>query len=181
MFPGGPCCLFAIAYLFARTTSRLHCLRFPHPPLTDAFGPVPYFPRRQNSPKKRHPKNDWFLIKKSLKNHTFGSSERLPPLSGVLPTNNSTRPPIRKPQPIHSDFFFLLAAFAIAFFWEDCTCMHCIANQTGFRGSVVAWLVVLAKRWLASTARALPPLSLSCTTASQAGFRGSLWLGSPRW
>ena len=40
-----------------------------------------------------------FLIKKSLKNHTFGSSERLPPLSGVLPTKKSTHPPIRKPPP----------------------------------------------------------------------------------
>ena len=52
------------------------------------------------------------------------------------PQIKARTPPIRKPQPIHSDLFFLLAAFAIAFFWEDCTCMHCIANQTGFRGSV---------------------------------------------
>ena len=49
--------------------------------------------------KKSIPERINFLIKKSLKNHTFGSSERLPPLSGVLPTNNSTHPPIRKPPP----------------------------------------------------------------------------------
>ena len=49
--------------------------------------------------KKSIPERINFLIKKSLKNHTFGSSERLPPLSGALPTNNSTHPPIRKPPP----------------------------------------------------------------------------------
>ena len=50
-----------------------------------------------------------------------------------------------------------------------------------FQRFLVAWLIMLAQRWLASTSRAVPPLSPSCTTANQAGFRGSLWLGSSRW
>ena len=40
---------------------------------------------------------------------------------------------------------------------------------------------MLAKKWLASTARAVLPLSPSCTIANQTGSRGSLWLGSWCW
>ena len=55
--------------------------------------------------KKGIPKRINLLIKKSLKNHTFGSSERIPLLSAVLPTNKNTHPPIRKPPPSQANFF----------------------------------------------------------------------------
>ena len=56
--------------------------------------------------KKTHPPNDRFLIKFQLKNAVFGSSERLPPLSGVPPTNKRTPPPISKPQPAAMNFLY---------------------------------------------------------------------------
>ena len=51
----------------------------------------------------------------------------LPTLSGVLPTNKNIPPPIRKPQPIYSDLFLLLAAFALAFFLQGLD-QDCIAS-----------------------------------------------------
>ena len=72
--------------------------------------------------------NDRFLFKKNLFKHdAFGSSERLPPFSGVLPTNKNTYPPVRKPPPIHPDVCFLLAAFAIPFFLQGLD-QDCIAS-----------------------------------------------------
>ena len=47
--------------------------------------------------KRTHPPNDRFLIKIELKNAVFGSSERLPPLSGVPPTNKRTPPQLVNP------------------------------------------------------------------------------------
>ena len=55
--------------------------------------------------KKHHLPNDRFLIKILLKNDVFGSSERLPPLSAVPPTNKKTHPPISKPHPATKSFF----------------------------------------------------------------------------
>ena len=55
--------------------------------------------------KKNHLPNDQFLIKILLKNDVFGSSERLPPLSAVPPTNKTTHPPISKPHPATKSFF----------------------------------------------------------------------------
>ena len=49
--------------------------------------------------KKNHFPNDRFLSKNLLQNDVFGSSERLPPLSAVPPTNKKTHPPISKPHP----------------------------------------------------------------------------------
>ena len=54
---------------------------------------------------KNHLPNDQFLIKILLKNDVFGSSERLPPLSAVPPTNKTTHPPISKPHPATKSFF----------------------------------------------------------------------------
>ena len=51
----------------------------------------------------------------------------LPTLSGVLPTNKNIPPPIRKPQPIYSDLFLLLAAFALVFFLQGLD-QDCIAS-----------------------------------------------------
>ena len=76
--------------------------------------------------KKSIPKRINFLIKKSLKNETFGSSERLPLLSGVLPTNKNTYPPIRKPPPSEANFF-LGCLFAIAFLFARTTSRFKIA------------------------------------------------------
>ena len=45
-----------------------------------------------------------------LKNAVFGSSERLPPLSGVPPTNKRTPPPISKTQPAAVIFFGMRAS-----------------------------------------------------------------------
>ena len=47
------------------------------------------------------------------KNAVFGSSERLPPLSGVPPTNKRTPPPISKPQPAARSFFVCVLQIAI--------------------------------------------------------------------
>ena len=76
--------------------------------------------------KKSIPERINFLIKKSLKNHTFGSSERLPPLSGAVPTNKNTHPPIRKPPPSQANFF-LGCLFAIAFLFARTTSRFKIA------------------------------------------------------
>ena len=80
----------------ATATSTLHCLMFPHPPPRDVFGPSVTF-QDAKTEKKHHLPNDRFLIKILLKNDVFGSSERLPPLSAVPPTNKKTHPPISKP------------------------------------------------------------------------------------
>ena len=83
-----------------------HCLIFPHPPrkyntlLQCASFKTPKLE------KKTHPPNDRFLIKTQLKNAVSGSSERLPPLSGVTTTNKRTPPPISKPQPAAMTFLY---------------------------------------------------------------------------
>ena len=82
----------------------LHCQMFPHPPPRGVFGPSVKF-QDAKTKKKNHPPNDWFLIKNLLKNDVFGSSERLPPLSAVPPTNKKTHPPISKPHPATKSFF----------------------------------------------------------------------------
>ena len=88
----------------ATATSTLHCRMFPHPPPRDVFGPSVTF-QDAKTEKKHHLPNDRFLIKILLKNDVFGSSERLPPLSAVPPTNKKTHPPISKPHPATKSFF----------------------------------------------------------------------------
>ena len=61
--------------------------------------------KRPKQKKKNHFPNDRFLIKILLQNDVFGSSERLPPLSAVPPTNKKTHPPISKPHPATQIFF----------------------------------------------------------------------------
>ena len=89
--------LMCKCFVFSATaTSTLHCLMFLHPPPRGVFGPSVKF-QDAKTEKKDHLPNDRFLIKIFLKNDVFGSSERLPPLSAVPPTNKKTHPPISKP------------------------------------------------------------------------------------
>ena len=112
----------------ATATSTLHCLMFPHQPPRGVFGPSVKF-QDAKTEKKHHLPNDRFLIKILLKNDVFGSSERLPPLSAVPPTNKKTHPPISKPHPATKNFFHH------AFLMCNCFCFsatatlhqHCIA------------------------------------------------------
>ena len=131
---------------FATATSTLHCQMFPHQPpsmflvhLLNFMTPKPE--------KKKHFPNDRFLIKILLKNYDFGSSERLPPLSAVPPTNKKTHPPISKPHPAKKSFFppcfshvQVLCFFAnsyinIAFAW--CFLIHlpgmCLVHLLNFK------------------------------------------------
>ena len=88
----------------ATATSTLHCLMFPHPPPRDVFGPSVKF-QDAKTEKKHHLPNDGFLIKFFIEKWCFLSSERLPPLSAVPPTNKKTHPPISKPHPATKSFF----------------------------------------------------------------------------
>ena len=94
----------------ATATSTLHCQMFPHPPPRDVFGPSVKF-QDAKTEKINHFPNDRFLIKMLLKNTVFGSSERLPPLSAVPPTNKKTHPPISKPHPATKSFFPPIMAY----------------------------------------------------------------------
>ena len=88
----------------ATATSTLHCLMFPHQPPRDLIGSSVKF--QDAKPETiNHLPNDRFLIKILLENDDFGSSERLPPLSAVPPTNKKTHPPISKPHPATKCFF----------------------------------------------------------------------------
>ena len=71
--------------------------------------------------KKTHPPNDRFLIKIQLKSAAFGSSERLPPLSGVPPTNKRTPPPISKTQPAAVNFLYACFRLQSSKQWVDST------------------------------------------------------------
>ena len=100
-----PCFSHVQVLCFSATaTSTLHCLMFLHPPPRGVFGPSVKF-QDAKTEKKDHLPNDRFLINILLKNDVFGSSERLPPLSAVPPTNKKTHPPISKPHPATKSFF----------------------------------------------------------------------------
>ena len=119
----------------------------------------------------------WNIIEKD----TFGSSERLPPLSGALPTNKNTYPPIRKPPPIHS-VFFLFAWLPLQLLSFGQTTLACTVFPTSLVPEVPCGLAHhVDMKWLAFTSRAVLPLGPSCTIANQTGSRGSLWLGSSCW
>ena len=75
---------------------------------------------------KRHPKNDWFLIKKSLNRILLGARKGYPPWVVSSPQIKARTPTVRKPQPIHSDLFLLLAAFALVFFARIRSRLHCL-------------------------------------------------------
>ena len=77
--------------------------------------------------KKHHLPNDRFLIKILLKNDVFGSSERLPPLSAVPPTNKKTHPPISKPHPATKSFFHHSFLMCKCFVFLQQLHQHCIA------------------------------------------------------
>ena len=81
----------------------------------------------------------WNIIEKD----TFGSSERLPPLSGPLPTNKNTYPPIRKPPPIHSVFFFLLGCLCNCFLLGRLHLHVLYFQPVWFQRFLVAWLIML--------------------------------------
>ena len=78
--------------------------------------------------KKHHLPNDRFLIKILLKNDVFGSSERLPPLSAVPPTNKKTHPPISKPHPATQFFFppFFSHVQVLCFSATATSTLHCL-------------------------------------------------------
>ena len=78
--------------------------------------------------KKNHFPNDRFLIKNLLKNDDFGSSERLPPLSAVPPTNKKTHPPISKPHPGKKSFFHRAFLMCKCFVFLQQLHQHCIAR-----------------------------------------------------
>ena len=107
----------------ATATSTLHCQMFPHPPPRDVFGPSVKF-QDAKTKKTIIPRNDRFLIKFLLKNAVFGSSERLPPLSAVPPTNKKTHPPISKPHPATKSFFHH------SFLMCNCFCFSATATST---------------------------------------------------
>ena len=112
----------------ATATSTLHCQMFPHPPPRDVFGPSVKF-QDAKTKKTIIPRNDRFLINFLLKNAVFGSSERLPPLSAVPPTNKKTHPPISKPHPAKKIFFpTTLFSCATAFVFLQQLHQHCIAR-----------------------------------------------------
>ena len=73
--------------------------------------------------KKHHLPNDRFLIKMLLKNDVFGSSERLPPLSAVPPTNKKTHPPISKPH-LASKMAFLFLHMTCHISLASCLLIH---------------------------------------------------------
>ena len=107
----------------ATATSTLHCLMFPHQPPRDFIGSSVKF-QDAKTEKKYHLPNDRFLIKILLENDDFGSSERLPPLSGVPPTNKKTHPPISKPHPATKSFFHH------SFLMCKCFCFSATATPT---------------------------------------------------
>ena len=74
--------------------------------------------------KKHHLPNDGFLIKIFIEKWCFLSSERLPPLSAVPPTNKKTHPPISKPHPATKNFFHH------AFLMCNCFCVSATATST---------------------------------------------------
>ena len=74
--------------------------------------------------KAHDPPNERFLIEILLKNAVFGSSERLPPLSAVPPTNNKTHPPISKPHPATKSFVHH------SFLMCKCFCFSATATST---------------------------------------------------
>ena len=111
----------------ATATSTLHCLMFPHPPPRDVFGPSVKFQDAKTEKKNYLPK-DRFLIKILLQNDVFGSSERLPPLSAVPPTNKKTHPPISKPHPAKKNFFppFFSHVQVLCFSATATSTLHCL-------------------------------------------------------
>ena len=115
----------------ATATSTLQCLMFPHQPRKDVFGPSVKF-QDAKTEKINHLPNHRFLIKISLKNDDFGSSERLPPLSGVPPTNKKTHPPISKPHPAKTSFFFH-RAFLMCKCFFFCKSFCCKCGNAGTR------------------------------------------------
>ena len=115
-------CFSAIA------TSTLHCLMSPHQPPRDVIGSSVKF-QHAKTEKKHHLPNDRFLIKILLQNDDFGSSERLPPLSAVPPTNKKTHPPISKPLPAKKMFFppfFFLMCKCFCFSATATSTLHCL-------------------------------------------------------
>ena len=109
----------------ATATSTLHCLMFPHPPPRDVFGPSVKFQDAKTG-KKHHLPNDGFLINFFIEKWCFLSSERLPPLSAVPPTNKKTHPPISKPHPAKKIFFSTML-FSCA---TNCFCFSTTATST---------------------------------------------------
>ena len=123
-----PPCLSHVQVLcfFATATSTLHCQMFPHQPPSMFLVHLLNF--MTPKPKKKHFPNDRFLIKILLKNDDFGSSERLPPLSAVPPTNKKTHPPISKPHPAKKSFFppCFSHVQVLCFFATATSTLHCL-------------------------------------------------------
>ena len=111
----------------ATATSTLHCLMFPHQPPRDVIGSSVKFQDAKTA-KINHLPNDRFLIKFLLQNDDFGSSERLPPLSAVPPTNKTTHPPISKPHPATKSFFYhsFLMCKCFCFSATAASTLHCL-------------------------------------------------------
>ena len=78
--------------------------------------------------KAHDPPDERFLIEILLKNAVFGSSERLPPLSAVPPTNKKTHPPISKPHPATKSFVHhsFLMCKCFCFCATATSTLHCL-------------------------------------------------------
>ena len=113
----------------ATATSTLHCLMSPHQPPRDVIGSSVKF-QDAKTEKKHHLPNDRFLIKISLKNDDFGSSERLPPLSAVPPTNKRRTPQLVNPTQPPRVFFhraFLMCKY-FCFSATATSTLHCLMS-----------------------------------------------------
>ena len=91
---------------------------FPHQPPRDFIGSSVKF-QDAKTEKKNHLPNDRFLIKIYLENDDFGSSERLPPLSAVHPTNKKTHPPISKPHPAKKSISLIFSQYYTILYYID--------------------------------------------------------------